>query len=233
MPGSVPPGNFLPRDRALTQASGGNDPSGRFCNIEPCIPARLLDSFQICPVKNQAITITLVLLLFSLFGPFPGSIRALILLGLAVGWVWIGSRWLIRRYGRRAVAGLAGSGAGLCLILGIAYWLDLPNRRLVNQIEQIPGCICYNYPGLLVGQVEEVQITSEATDPDVQKFIELEGLEHLRYLFLNGPRISDQTAKKFSKLPSVKTLYFYQTGVSERTLNELQRLLPECTISNK
>jgi hypothetical protein len=177
-----------------------------------------------------ALAVSVSLLLLSVVAPLPAEVRLLIVLGLAFGWAWVASRWAVRRFGR--MAGLAIAAVALMVgALGAgAYWRDEPNRRLVAAIEQLPGCYTANSRGLLVGKVEHVYINSQATDREVTAFTELSGLDDLQILFLNGPRITDATARRLGRLRSLRHLCLSETGVSAEVAEELQRELPWCSI---
>src|SRR5262245_43771405 len=106
--------------------------------------------------------------------PIASQSRRLILLVLAVGWIFAGCQWAIRRHGRRAGIPLAHISMTPGCWAAIAYWLDGPNRWLVSQIEQFPGFVASSKGTFLTGPVDYVYIGSEARDADVLRFTELD-----------------------------------------------------------
>jgi hypothetical protein len=113
---------------------------------------------------------------------------------------------------------------------GGAVWLDGPNRRTLSQIKQIPDCAAATDGRLFTGKVDHVYIGSKATDQDVLRFTEVEGLDQLRNLIINGPQLSDSTVKRLGHLQSLWNLDLMGTGVSEAAVNDLRRDLPNCRI---
>src|SRR5262249_26523265 len=159
-----------------------------------------------------------------------GELRLLIVLGVTVGWLWALSRWLIGRFGRPVLIGIIASVVTACSLIGWAYWLEAPNRHLGSQIEQIPGCYTGNNRPLFPGKVDYVYIGSTATEQDIVRFTELEGLHDLATLILNRSHLAEATARKLVRLKSLKYLDFRNTEVSEDVVEELRRELPKCTI---
>lgn len=152
---------------------------------------------------------------------------------LAGGWSLAGCRWVARRFGRRGVLALAILALVVSGSVGYAYWLDEPNRRLVHQIEQINGCIAATRGGIFTGTVDNVVISSKASDEDVRCFTELDGLDGLRRLLIIEARISDATAKRLGRFSRLKYLTLYKTGVTEEAIEQLRIDLPECDIKDQ
>jgi hypothetical protein len=183
------------------------------------------------PMRLGALlSLSVGLFVLSLVAPLPVGVRLLILLILAVAWGWIGTRWLVQRFGRTAAIAVAAVVLFATRLFGRAYWLDAPNRRLVAQIERLPGCHAANGGGLFAGKVDHVYISATAADQDVAQFAELDGLDDLHILLIDGPRITDATARRLSRLQSLRHLCLAGTGVSEAVVAELRRALPSCTI---
>jgi hypothetical protein len=159
--------------------------------------------------------------------------RVIIEIGVAIGWVCAAVRWSIRRFGRKAAVVTLALGLAICGVLGREYWLDEPNRRLASQIEELPGCYTANSRGFLTGKVDHVYISSKASDAEVLRFTELDGLQDLKILFVNGARLSDATARCLGRLKSLKHLTLHDTEISEEIEEELRNELPECEIEVK
>jgi hypothetical protein len=111
--------------------------------------------------------------------------------------------------------------------------MDRPNRQLLARIEEIPGISAATNGTFFVGQVDQVYIGPKATDTDVQRFTELDGLAGMRNLIVNQARISDGTARRFGRFASLWNLAFQRTDVSEEVLVQLERELLHCRIEVK
>jgi len=140
---------------------------------------------------GKVLSLSVALLILSMVAPLPSEARFLIVLGLAVGWAIAASRLAVKRFGRKALVVIAAVLLSTAALVGRAYWLDEPNRRLVAQIEQLPGCYTTSAHGLLAGKVEQVYINSKASDRDIARFTELSGLDDLRILVVLGFKIFD------------------------------------------
>jgi hypothetical protein len=110
-----------------------------------------------------------------------------------------------------------------------AYWLDEPNRRLVAAIEQIPGCHTGRAGDLLAGRIDRVDIDRTATEQDVVRLIELDGLDELQELYVKA-QLSDETLARLRRFNSLRHLILYNTGVSQEAADELSVDLPNCGI---
>jgi hypothetical protein len=177
-----------------------------------------------------ALSLSVALALLALVPPIPVELRVLIVFAVTVGWFWAACRWSVRRFGRKSLGAIAAIGLTLSGLAGYAYWRDAPNRRTLAQIEQLPGCSAATEGQLLTGKVYQVYISSEAGDQDVLRFTELEGLDQLRNLILDGSQISDATARRIGRLKSLWNLSLLDTGISEAAVEELLRELPNCNI---
>jgi hypothetical protein len=175
-----------------------------------------------------SLTVTLLLLLAAL--PFPSDARLAVVFLLALGWLIAACRWTILRYGRRGGALVAVVALALTGWAGTLYWLDGPNRRLVAQIEQLPGCSAFTTGRIFTGEVNHVHIGSRASNKEVWQITQLEGLNHLERVFVDDVPIRAETAKQFGRFTTLRFLLFRGTGVSEETLDELQQQLPDCDI---
>ena len=182
---------------------------------------------------RHALSWSVAILLLSQLAPFPNGVRLFIILGLTVCWSIAASFCSVQRFGRKAVVIIAGVLLAAAGVVGRAYWLDQPNRRLVAEIEKLPGFYTTSAPGLLAGKVDHVYINSNASDLDVARFTELSGLDGLQILFLDGPRISDETATKLGQLKSLRHLNLAGTGVSREVSELLRRQLPDCSVEIK
>ena len=110
-------------------------------------------------------TVTLLLLLATL--SLPSHVGSLIILLLAIGWIFAALRWTLVRFGRVGVVIVAVVAVTVGGLIATVYWLDGPNRRLVAQIEQLPGCAAATTGRLLTGDVDHVYIGSRASDKEV------------------------------------------------------------------
>ncbi len=179
---------------------------------------------------GKALSLSALLVLVALLKVLPPSVRLILLGGLAAGWFWFGCRTSIRRYGRKAIVAIAGIVASIGGLVASAVWIDLPDRRFVAQIEQIPGCSAATEGRVFTGKVDHVYISSRATDQDVSRFTELAGLDHLRNLIIDGPELTDATARRIGRLTSLWNLFLRGTGVSQAAIADLRRDLPNCRI---
>jgi hypothetical protein len=182
---------------------------------------------------RRALALSVALALVGLTMRLPGEARFLILIGVPAFWLWAGARWSIQRYGQAAAITIAVLVLAASGLAAWAYWRDAPNRRLVAQIEALPGCYAATSGGVLAGKVDHVYISSKAGDREVLQFTEVAGLDDLKILFLDGSRISDETAARIGRLKSLRHLCFSGTGVSEEVVEELRRQLPECEVEVK
>jgi hypothetical protein len=179
---------------------------------------------------GSTLSASLALLLVGRLLRLPAGLWLVLVLAFAVSLGWAVSRWLVERFGSKAAVAMVAVallGGGF---VARAYWLDEPNRRLVAEIEKLPGCFPATGGSWLAGELDHVYINSAASDGDVAAFTELEGLGHLRVLFVNGPRLSDATARKLGRLKSLQHLCLSGTGVSQTVGEELRKALPLCNV---
>lgn len=173
---------------------------------------------------------TVVLILFALVGPLPALLRALIVLGVVIGWSLAGIRWSIHRYGKKAAIAIVLVTLTICGFFGTEYWLDLPNRQLMAKIEAITGFSAVTRGGLFVGKVYWVRVGSGASDDGFSRFIELDGLTDLTYIHLDGAKVNDELVRKLARITSLTKICFQNTGVSPEVVDDLRRILPNCEI---
>jgi hypothetical protein len=177
-----------------------------------------------------AMSLSVTLVLVGLIAPLPATLRLLVLLGVALAWFMAASRWCIHRFGRKYLVAIAVVGLSSLGLLARAYWLDQPNRRLLDEIEQIPGCVATNTHGLVVGKIDHVYISSKANASDVSRFADLAGLDDLKILFVDGVPLNDATAKKIGRLKSLRHLCLSESGITEEVAEHLCQDLPDCSI---
>ena len=173
---------------------------------------------------------SVALSLLALTAPLPSALRLLILAGVIAGWAVASCRWAVRRFGRKAIFVAAAVPVVLVGMIGRAWWMDRPNRQLLARIKELPGISAATNGTFLVGEVDHVYIGPKATDADVRRFTELDGLDGIRNLIVDRARISDGTARRFGRFHSLWNLAFQGTDVSDEVLVELERELPHCRI---
>jgi hypothetical protein len=181
--------------------------------------------------KAAALSVTIFLLL--LITPFSFEVRRVIASSLILGWLLFGILWLIRRFGKIAIVGLAILGVLIGSIGGYAYWHDGPNRELVARIKECRPYYIGTTGTILVGNVDYIYFDSGANDDDVRRFTELEGLNHLNRLVLKGVRISDATAKGLKCFSQLRHLYIEGSTLNDETIEYLVDELPGCRIEVK
>jgi hypothetical protein len=183
---------------------------------------------------RQAVTLSLTLFLLLLLAPIPVQERRVFAGLLILAWLFFGINWLIRRFGKPALAALV----TLVILIGgtawYAYWQDEPNRNLVAQIEEChPYYVGTTGGEFIRGKVDYVYFDSDATDDDVRRFTALEGLADLRRLVFKGTRVSDATAVRFKRFSGLEHLYIEGAKLGEQTIEVLLDELPNCRIEVK
>ena len=181
-------------------------------------------------VFGGAIASSAALAVLVLIVPLPPVAKLLILAGVAAGWTVAACRWAFGRFGRKAIVVIVTVPLVLLGLFGWAWWASKPNRELLAQFQGLRGITAGTDGAFPVGKVNYVHIGYEATDADVRKFTELDGLDGLRTLLVDGARVSDATARRFGRFTSLWALTFQGTVVGEEVLAELERELPRCRI---
>ncbi len=176
----------------------------------------------ISPQLGLAIAITLVIVTV-----FRHSILEAL---AAVVWLGVGIRWLIRRYERRAVASL--SILAFCLLVwgSIAWYQDLPNARLVRQIQDLGRVQVYSTGRFLAGTVQRVYFNEDATDVTVHTLVQLQGVETLEWIRFRGSRITDAALLDLTQLPRLRVVDLNEVDVTEAGIVSLLESLPGCEI---
>jgi hypothetical protein len=175
-----------------------------------------------------ASSVALALLVLTV--PLPSALRPLILAGVTAAWTVAACRWAVRRFGKTAIFVVVVAPLALLGMIGRAWWMDRPNRQLLARIDKLPGISAATNGTFFVGEVDHVYIGPNATDADVRRFTELEGLDGIRTLIINQARVSDGTARRFGRFTSLRHLVFQGTDVSDEVLVELERELSQCQI---
>ena len=188
-------------------------------------------------IWRGAISLSVVLFLVLLITPFPSDLRGLLFCSLILGWFLAGVFWVVRRFGKTTALVLALVLAAVSLTVGgigaYAYWEDEPNRRAVSQVRELRAYYVGTTGKLLTGEIDYVYFDQEATDDDIGRFTELDGLQGLKRLVLKGTRINDVTARKLSRLSQLHHLYIQGSRLSEETIDHLFDAMPNCKIEVK
>ena len=163
----------------------------------------------------------------------PIELRQILAVLLILGWPLAGAYWLIRRFGKRAVVGLAAVSISIGGVVSYKYWKDGPNRRTYSQIKDLHAYYVGTTGKVFTGEVEYVYFDSKSSDDEVRQFTDLNGLDTLKQLVVHGSRISDSTAMKLTRFKNLKFLSLEGTLVREETLERLQADLPNCEIELK
>jgi hypothetical protein len=133
----------------------------------------------------------------------------------AVVWLGVGIRWLIRRYGRRAVASL--SILAFCLLIwgSIAWYQDRPNARLAQQIQKLGRVDVFSSGRFLTGTIQRVYFHEDATDATVHALTQLPGADGLEWVSFRGSRITDAALLELTQLPRLRVVDLNEVDVTE------------------
>jgi hypothetical protein len=183
---------------------------------------------------RQAVTLSVTLFLLLMLAPFPVQERRVFAGLLVLAWLFFCINWLIRRFGRIAVVALVILALLISSTAWYIYWQDEPTRNLVAQIREChPYYIGTTGGEVILGKVDYVYFDSGASDDDVRRFTELEGLTDLRRLVFVGTRLSDATVMQFKRFSELEHLYIEGTKLSDETIEFLLDVLPDCRIDVK
>jgi len=179
---------------------------------------------------GRAAGLTVVALLVLRLASLPTEWRVAAYCLVGIGWLVAGARWATRRFGKVVLLILASLGLAVVGIASYSYWQDGVNRQLVAQIKDLHAFYVGTTGTLLTGEVDYVYFDEEASDEQVARFTQLEGLDGLKRLVVKGTRVTDGTARKFGRFSRLTQLYLEGTEVSPAVLKELRLEVPNCEI---
>jgi hypothetical protein len=176
------------------------------------------------------VSISVVLVLLLLCVPFPSDVRGLIALLLILAWTFTGLIWLVQRFGLPAILGIIALVVPIAGAVSYSYWQDAPNREAYARIKELGASFVGTRGKVFTGEVDYVYFDSDANDAKVRQFTELEGIDDLDRLVIQGSGITDATARKVTRFKKMKYLYLGGTRVSREVVAELRAALPDCRI---
>lgn len=177
---------------------------------------------------RKVLPIVFVFLLLTFMVPVGAAIRQLVIIGLGLALFSFVCSLVIRQFRGKGIAAIGLVAASILGLVGWAFWSDEPNRQLIEQINSLKGFHAHGSGEFIVGKVKDVYIGYEASEVDLIRFTQLEGIQELSSLTIDGVKMTDDAIKAIMRLKSLQFLSIRHFMINDQLVLELHEALPGC-----